>query len=212
MNYNLEERLGPAERPGQLDLSMVAYLQIVSELACDQVFVLNFQEFNSLVSKTFVKLYPAFVRYIRPQPFSFEDFLELVHLVVCHPSNILSQEFPNPPTFVLLSLSASTLLPTTAAVFKTLQLIAGQFAAATSASKPLTVEPPATDLITSSQNVSVALDTRLPPPSASTAFDTRAAFPADFFASGENYPITSICLHVGAPELSACLTSGVPSP
>ena len=35
MGYNLEKLLAPAERPGQLDLSVVAYLQIVSELLSD---------------------------------------------------------------------------------------------------------------------------------------------------------------------------------
>ena len=66
MGYDLEERLASAERPGQLDLSVVAYLQIVSELPSDRVVVLNLQEVDSLVSKTFAKLYPAVARYTRP--------------------------------------------------------------------------------------------------------------------------------------------------
>ena len=76
MGYDLEERLAPAERPGQLDLSVVAYLQIVSELPSDRVVVLKFQEFNSLVSKIFAKLYPAVALYTRPRPVTFEDLLE----------------------------------------------------------------------------------------------------------------------------------------
>ena len=54
--YELEERLAPAERSGQLDLSAVAYLQIASELPNYRVVVLNLLKFNSLISKTSAKL------------------------------------------------------------------------------------------------------------------------------------------------------------
>ncbi len=111
MGYDLEEHLAHAERPGQLDLSVVAYLQIVSELPSDRVVVLNLQEFNSLVSKTFAKLYPAVARYTRPRPVSIEDLLELSHHVVRDPFNILSREPPTPPTPVLPSLSAQLYFP-----------------------------------------------------------------------------------------------------
>ena len=184
----------------------------MSELPSDRVVVLNLQEFNSLVSKTFAKLYPAVARYTRPRPLSFEDLLELSHLVVRNPFNILSQKPLTLPTPGLPSLSATTLLPSNAEVFKTLQLIAEQFAAAKGASKQLTVKPPASDSITSPQHVSVAPDSRLPLPLASTASGTRASLPADFSASGATRPITPIRLRVGAPAPPASSTPGVPGP
>ena len=163
MGYDMEERLAPAERHGQLDLSIVGYLQIVSELPSDCGVVLNLQEFNCLVSKTFVKLYPAVARYTRRRPFSFEDLLELSHLVVHDPSNILSREprFPD-------SCSSESIRPSfPSSDCRSLQDTATycrEVRRSHSASKPLTVEPPAADSITSPQNVSVAPNTRLPPP------------------------------------------------
>ena len=122
MGYHLEEGFAPAERPGQLYLSVVTYLQIVSELPSDRVVELNLQVFNSLVSKTIAKLYPAVARCTRPRPVSFVDLLELSHLVVREPFNVLSREPPTFPTPVLPSLLAPTILPPTAEhFFKTLQ-------------------------------------------------------------------------------------------
>ena len=51
MGYDLEVRLAPTERPGQLDLSVVANVQIVFELPSDRVVVLNLQELPHLSHK-----------------------------------------------------------------------------------------------------------------------------------------------------------------
>ena len=63
MGYLLEERLPPAERPGQHDLSTAAYLQIAAEIPPDRIIVLNLEEFQRLVSATLIDLYPMFARY-----------------------------------------------------------------------------------------------------------------------------------------------------
>ena len=62
MGYLLEERLLPAERPGQQDLSTAAYLQIAAEIPPDRIIVLNLEEFQRLVSATLIDLYTMFAR------------------------------------------------------------------------------------------------------------------------------------------------------
>ena len=59
MVYVLEERLPPAERPGQHDLSTAAYLQIAAKIHLDRISVLNPEGFQRLVSATLTKLYPV---------------------------------------------------------------------------------------------------------------------------------------------------------
>ena len=91
MGYQLEERLLPAERPGQHDLSTAAYLQIAAEIPPDFIIVLNLEEFKRLVSATLIYLYPMFARYAAPRNITVERLLEISHLVVRDPPHILSR-------------------------------------------------------------------------------------------------------------------------
>ena len=94
MGYLLEERLPPAERPGQHDLSTAAYLQIAAEIFPDRIIVLNLEEFKRLVSATLIDLYPMFARYAAPRNITVERLLEISHLVIRDATHILSREPP----------------------------------------------------------------------------------------------------------------------
>ena len=52
MGYVLEERVPPAERPWQHDLSTASYLQIAAEIPPHRIIVLNLEEFQRFVSAT----------------------------------------------------------------------------------------------------------------------------------------------------------------
>ena len=119
MGYLLEERLPPAERPGQHDLSTAAYLQIAAEIPPNRIIVFNLEKFQRLVSATLIDLYPMFARYAAPLNLTVERPLEISHLVVREPTHILSREPPVPLLPVPSSLLASAHpLPQPAKVYK----------------------------------------------------------------------------------------------
>lgn len=97
MGHLLDERLPPAERPGQHDLSTIAYLKIAAELPPDRIIVLNLEKFSRLVSATATDLYPACARYVPPRVISVEKLLERFHLIVRDPSGVLRREPSTPP-------------------------------------------------------------------------------------------------------------------
>ena len=90
MGYLLEERLPPAERPGQLDLSYAAYEQIAAEIPHDRIIVLNLEQFQRLTSATLIDLYPMFACYSAPRNITVDRLLEISHLVIRDPTHILS--------------------------------------------------------------------------------------------------------------------------
>ena len=67
MGYLLAERLPPAERPCQQDLSTAAYLQIAAEIPSDRIIVLNLEKFQRLASATLTDFYSMFARYAAPR-------------------------------------------------------------------------------------------------------------------------------------------------
>ena len=185
-SYELEERLAPAERPGQLNLSTVAYLQIASELP----------------QRPRCGPQPAKVQHPRLQ--NVRKALprgRAIHKattsIVQRPFGDVSDRFPrllphseprasSSQTLAIPSLSALALFSQLAKVFKTLQIIAKKFSAASAFSKPLISEPPVAVPQTSLPNVSFASDTILPPPLMSTASVSLASFSA----TGTNRPIS----------------------
>ena len=166
IGYLHEERLPPAERPGQHDLSTVAYLQIAAEIPPDRIIVLNLEEFQRLVSATLTDLYPMFARYAAPRNIIVGRLLEISHLVIRDPTNILSREPPAPQLPVHSSLLASAHpLPQPAEVYESLQLIASKFAEASASTKP----PPADTC----RRLACSLDCCAQRPRLTTAFDFR---------------------------------------
>ena len=170
MGYLLEERLPPAERPGQHDLSTAAYLQIAAEIPPNRIIVLNLEEVQRLVSATLTELYPMYARYATPRNITVERLLEISHLVFRDPTHILSREPPVPQNPAHLSLLAPAHpLPQPAEVFKTIQYLASKFAEASASTKPPPVDAPAADArapLTAAPNTP---GWQLPPTSESTA-------------------------------------------
>ena len=143
MGYLLEQRLSPAERPGQHDLSTAAYLQITAEIPPNRIIVFNLEKFQRIVSATLIDLYPMFGRNAAPRNITVERLIKISHLVVRDLTNILSREPQTPQLPVPSSLLASAHpLPLPAEVYKTLQLVPSKFAEASASRKP----PPADTL------------------------------------------------------------------
>ena len=121
----LEERLPPAERPGQHDLSTAAYLQIAAKIPPDRIIVLNLEKFQRLVFATYNELYSVCARYVYPRNITVDRFLEISHIVVRDPLHILSRE---PPALHLPAPSSlmapAHLLSQPAEVLKTIQFLA----------------------------------------------------------------------------------------
>ena len=78
----IEERLPPAERPGQHDLLTAAYLQIAAKIFPDRIIVLYLEEFQRLVSATDNELYPVYARYAHTRNIIVYRLLEISHIVV----------------------------------------------------------------------------------------------------------------------------------
>ena len=74
LGYTLEENLPPIKRPGLSDISLFAYLQITEPQLSNNIFVLNLEEFNDLVSKVVYQQLGAFQRFFRPQSIFVEEY------------------------------------------------------------------------------------------------------------------------------------------
>ena len=188
-------------------------MQIAAEIPPDRIIVLNLEEFQSLVSASYTKLYPIFARYAAPRNITVERLIEISHLVVRDPTHILSREPPAPQLPVLSSLLASAHpLPQPAEVYKTLQLIASKFAKASASKKPPLVDTFAAGSRAPWTVAPNAPGSQLPPISESPDSDAHMLHSAYAATNGAARLQTLAFLRARAPELSASYTDGSQGP
>ena len=206
----LEERLPPAERPGQHDLSTAAYLQIAAVIPPDSIIFLNLEEFQCLVSATLNELYPVYARYAHPRNITIDRLLKISYIVVRDFSHILSREPPALHLPVPSSLMAPAhRLSQPAEVLRTIQFLASKFAEASASTKPPLADTSAADTRVLSAVASNAPGSQLPPASESTALGAQEPPSESATTSGTARPSTPTPSRAqAAPEPSVLSTFG----